>query len=239
MCVLQNDPLSEICLSTKVSSIRSQQTADGSPDLTVETENSATGEREEIHANHVFSTLPAFQLAPVVASAFPALARTLEEIKFVSMGMVHIGFNEQVLGSDGFGYLVPSCEHEKVLGVVYDSNAFPSQNSDTESHQQTRLSVMCGGAHFPEIASLSTSDVEQLALDGVRRHLGITREPDFVRSMVIQNCIPQYHVGFHKTLERLEQQLAPGLHLGGNSFYGVGLADAVTRSKELALAFAS
>lgn len=208
---------------------------DSAPGFTVDVESSVTGEREQLEATRVFSTLPAFRLAPVVAAAYPALAQTLAEIKFVAMGMAHVGFDDaRVLESDGFGYLVPSCEREKVLGVVYDSNAFPSQNGQRQP--QTRLSVMCGGAHFPAVATMSADDVAQLARDAVRRHLKIAREPDFVHSVVLPNCIPQYHVGFHETLARLEQQLAPGLHLGGNSFYGVGLADCVTRSKELALA---
>ncbi|TYZ67706.1 hypothetical protein PybrP1_005820 [[Pythium] brassicae (nom. inval.)] len=226
--------------SAKSAFVRGLETAPAgsAPGFTVEVERAATGEREQLPATRVFSTLPAFRLAPVVAAAYPALARTLAEIKFVSMGMAHVGFNERVLESDGFGYLVPSIEREKVVGVVFDSNAFPSQNAGPDAGPQTRLSVMSGGAHFPAITSLSTDELEQLARDAVRHHLRIAREPDFVRSVVLPDCIPQYHVGFHDTLARLEQQLAPGLHLGGNSFYGVGLADCVTRSKELALALA-
>lgn len=217
-----------------------RSTSSASPHrFAIELERSGTGEREEIHASHVFSTLPAFQLAPAVATSLPRLAQALDEIEFVSMGMVHIGYDADVLASDGFGYLVPSSERERVLGVVFDSNAFPSQNAAHAPRSQTRLSVMCGGAHHPEIASMGVDAVEQLARDAVTRHLGIAAEPTFVRSMVIDKCIPQYHVGFWRTLERIEAALAPGMHLGGNSFYGVGLADSVTRSKALALAYAS
>lgn len=224
-------------MSTKVASVqpRQRQKDSLSPGfkITVET---GKGGVEEIRASHVFSTLPAFQLAPVVEKSLPSLAQALQEIKFVSMGMIHVGFNDKVLASDGFGYLVPSCEGEKVLGVVFDSNAFPSQNA--ASSAQTRLSVMCGGAHFPQIADMGLDQVENLARDAVKRHLGIAKEPDFVRAMLVENCIPQYHVGFWKTLEKIEKQLAPGMSIGGNSFYGVGLADSVTRSKALALEYA-
>ncbi|KAF1336371.1 Protoporphyrinogen oxidase, partial [Globisporangium splendens] len=232
------DPLSEIHLNTKVKSIRPRSTSTpSSPAFSIQVEGSATATTREIEASHVFSTLPAFQLASAVESSLPALAKTLQEIQFVSMGMVHVGFNDRVLDSDGFGYLVPTCERERVLGVVFDSNAFPSQNAASRS-MQTRLSVMCGGAHFPEITDLGLDEVEKLARDAVKRHLGISKEPDYVRSMVLHNCIPQYHVGFWKTLETIENQLVPGMSLGGNSFYGIGLADCVTRSKELALEYA-
>ncbi|TMW57381.1 hypothetical protein Poli38472_003306 [Pythium oligandrum] len=225
---IANDDASDVLLNTKVAQIESTTTGN----FTVHTESG-----EKINATHVFSTLPSFQLTPAVEKAFPDLAETLKTIRFVSMGTVHVGFNDAVLKSDGFGYLVPTCEKERVLGVIFDSNAFPSQNAETHT-LQTRLSVMCGGAHFPEIEQITKDEFEGLALEGIGRHLGIRETPDYVHSVVLRNCIPQYHVGFHKTLAKIESQLAPGLQLGGNSFYGIGLADCVTRSKELALSFA-
>jgi protoporphyrinogen/coproporphyrinogen III oxidase len=202
----------------------------------ISTQDSTTGQQQPpLEATHVFSTLPAYRLAPLVQASLPRLSESLASIQFVDMGTVHVGYNRAVLQSDGFGYLIPSCEKQRVLGVIFDSNAFPSQNT---SALQTRLSVVCGGAHFPQIASLSESDLTGIALDAASRHLGIADAPDFVRALVLPKAIPQYHVGFHATLQTIESQLVPGLQLGGNSFYGVGLADCVTRSKQLALEFA-
>ncbi|GLE06312.1 hypothetical protein PINS_up015559 [Pythium insidiosum] len=230
---IQEDASSELVLDTKA---RHLERASSGAEWRITIENQSTGAEERISASHVFSTLPAFELAPLLSHALPESAELLRSIRFVSMGTVHLGYNDAVLASDGFGYLVPSCEKERVLGVVYDSNAFPSQNTTTP---QTRLSVMCGGAHFPAIEQISTSELEALALDAVQRHLNIDATPDFVRSVVLRNCIPQYHVDFHRTVAALETQLAgQQLSLGGNSLYGIGLADAVTRSKQLALAFA-
>ena len=38
-----------------------------------------------------------------------------------------------------FGYLVPSHQQSKVLGVVFDSSTFPEL--DTQEHSSTRLTV--------------------------------------------------------------------------------------------------
>lgn len=237
------DPMAELQLNTRVTRL-GVHGHDGkstkAPTFTVESKDPKSGEfREPIRASHVFSTIPACYLAPAVKDAAPGLAEALNEIKFVDMGMVHVGYNESVLPSDGFGYLVPTAEHEKVLGVVFDSNTFPVQNAPGQL--QTRLSVMSGGAHFQEVAKLPEGQLEHNALDALKRHLGITRKPDYIRAMALTNGIPQYHVGFAQTLERIEKQAArsaPGLFLGGNSFYGIGLADCVTHSKQLALQFA-
>ncbi|KAF4324512.1 hypothetical protein BBO99_00001738 [Phytophthora kernoviae] len=237
------DPMSEMLLNTKVTRLGVHGHSSKSlkaPMFTVESKDPKSGEfLKPIKASHVFSTIPACYLAPAVKDSAPGLAEALSEIKFADMGMVHVGYNEKVLPSDGFGYLVPTTEHEKVLGVVFDSNTFPVQNASNKT--QTRLSVMSGGAHFPEVASLPKKQLELNALDALKRHLGISRKPDYVRAMALTNGIPQYHVGFGQTLERIEKQAArsaPGLYLGGNSFYGIGLADCVTHSKQLALNFA-
>ncbi|RLN64194.1 hypothetical protein BBJ29_000344 [Phytophthora kernoviae] len=224
------DPMAEMLLNTKVTRL-GVHGHNGkplkAPMFTVESKDPKSGEfLKPIKTSHVFSTIPACYLAPAVKDSAPGLAEALSEIKFADMGMVHVGYNEKVLPSDGFGYLVPTTEHEKVLGVVFDSNTFPVQNASNKT--QTRLSVMSGGAHFPEVASLPKKQLELNALDALKRHLGISRKPDYVRAMALTNGIPQYHVGFGQTLERIEKQAAhsaPGLYLGGNSFYGIGLAD--------------
>uniref|UniRef100_H3GWV5 Protoporphyrinogen oxidase n=1 Tax=Phytophthora ramorum TaxID=164328 RepID=H3GWV5_PHYRM len=240
---IENDPMAELQLNTKVTRLAVHGLDNASskaPSFVVESKDPTSGEyREPIKASHVFSTIPACYLAPAVKDTAPGLAEALSEIKFVDMGMVHVGYNDKVLSTEGFGYLIPTAEREKILGVVFDSNTFPVQNA--EGKTQTRLSVMSGGAHFREVASLPEGELERNALDALNRHLGITCEPDYVRAMTIKNGIPQYHVGFAQTLQRIEKQAArsaPGLFLGGNSFYGIGLADCVTHSKQLALKFA-
>ncbi|GMF10575.1 unnamed protein product [Phytophthora lilii] len=237
------DPMADLQLNTRVTRLEvhgHNSASTKGPSFIVESKDPKTGEiHEPIKATHVFSTIPACYLAPAVKESAPGLAEALNEIKFVDMGMVHVGYNEKVLPTDGFGYLIPTAEREKVLGVVFDSNTFPVQNA--EGKMQTRLSVMSGGAHFREVASLPEGELERNALDALKRHLGITRKPDYVRAMALTNGIPQYHVGFGQTLQRIEKQAArsaPGLFLGGNSFYGIGLADCVTHSKHLALQFA-
>ncbi len=198
----------------------------------------ADGQNEEIIlADDVYVTIPANQLAPLLESSSPTVANELQKIQFASMGVVHVGFNENVLSTEGFGYLVPSREKEKVLGVVYDSNAFPLQNA---SVYQTRLSVMCGGMHSPWIEKVDHDELLAITYDALNRHLKISQQPDFTRCLLLQKCIPQYHVGFWKTVDNIEKSLAidlPGLALGGNSYYGVGVADCVSHSKSLALAY--
>nr|CCA24033.1 protoporphyrinogen oxidase putative [Albugo laibachii Nc14] len=203
--------------------------------LELETEEKA---RQIIRATDVYSTIPAKHIAPIVQNSYPEMAKALQRVQYASIGMIHLGYEASVLHSDGFGYLVPSLEDEKVLGVVYDSCAFPDQNASRT--KQTRLTVMCGGARHPEIQSLLRPELENIAISAVARHLGISAQPNHVNAVLLEDCIPQYHVGMWQTRKSIEAHAAAissRFRLGGNNFCGVGLADCVHRSKQLALEF--
>ena len=232
---IQADPHSDLHLDANVTSIN--RGSDGVHRVAVQT--SPFGQEDSFEASHVFSTIPANHLALLTQESAPTLAQLLRRIEFVSMGVVLMGFEKNVFSGGGFGYLVPSSEKEKILGVVYDSIAFPSQNNQTRK-EETRLSIMCGGAHHPWICRISETELQEIAQDAVRRHLGITAAPGFARALLLRDCIPQYHVGFDDTVRQIEQEAArllPQLRLGGNSFYGVGVADSVSQSRQLALDF--
>lgn len=179
--------------------------------------------------------LPPNALAKVINGTSRTIVSELEQIPFESMATVHLGFNSQVVREGGFGYLVPSGEKQKILGTVYDSVTFPVQNS---SENQTRLSVMSGGAHQPWISSLSEEELIQNAVKSTRDHLGITATPDYTGSVVLPNCIPQYYVGHVDRVDRIRRackDVFPNLTVSGFGFDGIGISDRIAVSKEIAL----
>ncbi|KDO28319.1 protoporphyrinogen oxidase [Saprolegnia parasitica CBS 223.65] len=197
------------------------------------------GTSSEILADHVFSAIPARHLKPALAASAPTAARAMGEIPFASVAIVTLGYRSNVLPHRGFGHLVPTCEKQNIIGVIYDSCSFPQQQDD---EHLTRLSVFVGGEnHKSLMANLSLSEMQDVARQSVEAHLGITEAPEYIASTWYEDAIPQYPVGFHALVERIETDLAanvPRLTLLGNSFYGVGLADAVHRSTVATTAFA-
>lgn len=157
------------------------------------------------------------------------------------MAIVCMAFDEKLIHRPGFGYLVPSSAPERILGCVYDSSTFPAQN---QTLGETRLSVMTGGAHHERWLQQATPvELEQLALESVRRHmdLPVDVEPSMITSRVIPKCIPQYRVGHHAKVANIRKSvdaILPQLTLIGNSFDGVGLADCISSAKRTALDFA-
>lgn len=115
-------------------------------------------------------------VADRVISALPP------ELACRSLWVVNLAYTDDILPKKGFGYLVPTQEKESLLGVIFDSAIFPSQNHSRE----TRLTAM---VRYEEKEPL------QAVLPALERHLGIKASPDHSSVFLAKNAIPQFEVG--------------------------------------------
>ncbi|NGX57686.1 MAG: Protoporphyrinogen oxidase [Chlamydiae bacterium] len=193
----------------------------------IETEN------ETFIADHVISALPSQALGHLMKAHDPSIAQLLHDIPMTSLAVVNIGYNQPVLKKEGFGYLIPSSEKEEILGMVWDSSAFPTQNQHTD---QTRLTVMIGGSHMQNFEHTSEEDFLTMSLNALNSHLGITETPDCVEVSIAHQAIPQYIVGHSERVREIETKIAAlssNFHFTGNCFYGVSVNDCILNAKKL------
>lgn len=196
--------------------------------IEIELTNGAT-----LEADRLFSTISAHALAPLIAPIDHEFSLRLAEIPMASLAVVNLGYHRSVLPKQGFGYLVPTSEKENILGVVWDSSVFPQQNHMPE---ETRLTVMMGGAHLPHLVKLPEEKLKTLALHAVSSHLGIEAAPTAISVTVAKSAIPQYLVGHAQRVRMLETRLpgvVPHLTLSGHSFYGISVNDCIAGNKYL------
>lgn len=187
----------------------------------------------KIQTNHLFSTLPAQEVSELIQPHHPNLANMLSGISRSSVAVVNLGYRRSLLPAQGFGYLVPTKENEDVLGVIWDSCVFPQQNLESN---QTRLTVMLGGAHKPHLCMLSEHEILEIALRAVAKQLGISADPDVFHVSVAHQAIPQYHVEHKAKVSCIMQEiehLSPRITCLGSSFYGVSLNDCIAKAKFL------
>ncbi|NXL68416.1 PPOX oxidase, partial [Chordeiles acutipennis] len=92
-----------------------------------------------VTADHVVSALPAAALAEALPDEAEPLARELRQIPAVSVAVVNLQYRGVTLPVTGFGHLVPSSEDPSLLGIVYDSVAFPQH--DGTGAASVRLTV--------------------------------------------------------------------------------------------------
>jgi oxygen-dependent protoporphyrinogen oxidase len=173
-----------------------------------------------IDADEVISTVPAQALGNIL----PHMKDLLSKQKKATVAVVSLGYKKKVLQKEGFGYLVPHKEQQRILGVVWDSSVFPGDENET------RLSVMMGGTHFPNLTSCRPEYFIQEAKEGLIKHMGIHDKPDAVQCSFAYDAIPQYFVGHHAWVKEIEQSVqvfSPRLSILGSSFYGVAVNDCI------------
>lgn len=171
-----------------------------------------------IWTDHLYATLPACALAPLIPALSP-----LREIPTLSLTTVSLGYRRSLLKRRGFGYLIPRNEREEILGCVWDSSAFPEHNQRAD---ETRLTVMISG---------DREEGEEIAKRAVKRHLGINEPPDVVLVKRAKEAIPQYTLGHSSRLDQLTRSCHPRLSLLGNSYWGISVNDCVERALDGAL----
>ncbi|KAF1558340.1 Protoporphyrinogen oxidase, partial [Eudyptula albosignata] len=179
-------------------------------------------------------------LLPALAEVLPAeaepLSQELRRIPAVSVAVVNLQYEGVALPVTGFGHLVPSSEDASLLGIVYDSVAFPQHNGAGAA--SVRLTVMLGGAWFGQSfgdpAAVAPALLLQRAQAAVREQLGLELAPTRSIIRVHQDCIPQYTLGHWQRTERisrfLEEQRLP-LSLIGASYAGVSVNDCIASAK--------
>lgn len=180
----------------------------------------------EFTADYVFCALPAFQAGNLFMKQIPDLGKELVSLKSEGIIVLNFGYKEHVLPVEGFGYLIPHCAREEILGVVFDSSIFKQHNNYPK---ETRLTIKLKDLGQPE------EEAFQTALLSIRRHLKISRQPDRVSCKKVLSAIPQYTVGHLERMQKLRRQLQqkmPRCYLLGNYLIGVSVDYCIRCAKE-------
>lgn len=185
---------------------------------------------ESVTANHVFSSIPSYVLAKLVDKQHPELAKDLNDIPFVTVGIVNLYFaTDTPLITPAFGFLVPPIENSPILGVVFDSCCNPDQKG-------TVMTVMLGGRWFKEKFGEDVSETTLLntALKEIGSILKIKEEPTAYHVNILHKCIPQYIVGHYEKVSKIRRYIVDNnlpLSLIGCSYDGVGINDVIYSAK--------
>uniref|UniRef100_F6VA08 Protoporphyrinogen oxidase n=1 Tax=Ciona intestinalis TaxID=7719 RepID=F6VA08_CIOIN len=190
--------------------------------------------------DHTISALPSYALSRILKNSNKqSLGIMLSHIKWVDVGVVNVEFSgkpNEILPHVGFGHLVPSSEPSSVLGIVYDSCAFPQH--DRVNMPTTRMTCMMGGSWFRELFGepnlVSNQTLESAALGSISQQLGIHEDPMNVDTTLCKKCIPTYRVGHTDLVENIEDFISEHdvpLSLVGASYWGVSINDCIFNSR--------
>ncbi|MBI3917765.1 MAG: protoporphyrinogen oxidase [Betaproteobacteria bacterium] len=185
-------------------------------------------------ADSVVVALPAYAAAAILYELDPRIARALAEISHPPVAVVFLGYRARsiVHPLDAVGVLTPATERRGVLGMLFSSTMFPGR----APLGHVALTAFIGGARQPQLATLESEELEQLAQSEVRQLLGGRVAPVVLRAHRWRYGLPQPGLDHGPRLGRitaLESEHA-GLFLTGNYFSGVSTAACIQQALDTA-----
>jgi oxygen-dependent protoporphyrinogen oxidase len=189
---------------------------------------------EWLDADHVILACPAYSAAALIGSLDKDLAALLEAVPYSSSLTLALGYDKATFGHplNGFGFLVPSKERNRLVACTWVANKFSHRVPD----DLVMLRCFFGGASDAAIVEESDDAVVRIARQELRRIMRISAEPLFHHVSRWPRSMAQYTVGHGERLKQIEDRLAntPGLHLAGNGYTGIGIPDCVRMGREAA-----
>ena len=151
----------------------------------------------------------------------------MTEVYYPPVASVVLGFKREQVAHplDGFGMLIPEVEKFNTLGTLFSSSLFPNRAPSG----RVLLTSYIGGARNPDSATRQRDTLVELAMQDLRRLLGVAGEPVFAHHFVYPKAIPQYEVGygrFKELMNRVESG-CPGFFLAGHFRDGISLGDSI------------
>lgn len=181
---------------------------------------------ESIEADAVVLAGPSSDSADLVRPFDTALGELLSKVPSGPLAVICLGFDETAVVRDrgplnGFGFLVPREQGPRILGVLWESSIYPHRAPEGKA----LIRVMIGGAADPAAIQLDDAELVDCVRRDLARTMNLRATPEFVRIVRHRRGIPQYTVGHHTRLSRIDTLLSehPGLFVAGNSYRGVSI----------------
>ncbi len=193
-------------------------------------------EGASFEADAIVHAAPAHAAAAHLRGLDPTLSGLLEGIPYVPMAVIALGYarGDVAHDLDGFGALIPTCEHSRLLGALWTSSIFPGRAPDG----RVLLHCMAGGPLDPHVLDDDDDALRDRAVAELRGLMGLRGDPEMTRVFRHPRAIAQYEPGHLDRLRRMDARLAglPGLHLSGSSYRGVSVNACIKESETMAAA---
>lgn len=193
------------------------------------------GQSRQLLSHYVVTTCGAYCLPELLPFVGKEQMDAIASLHYAPVMEVAVGVRND-WGGDyrAFGGLVPTCEHKKILGILFPSSCFQGR----APQGGVLFSYFMGGVKQPELLDLSDKEIEYYVLKYFHEMLKFPSkvEPDLIRIFRHKRAIPQYEVtsGVRFAAVQHLQKQYPGLIVGGNLRDGIGMAHRITQAAKIA-----
>lgn len=185
------------------------------------------GETKKIESDGVVLAVPSYAAANIIKPIDPELKKVLSSIYYPPVAELVTGYKiEKVKRElDGFGYLIPAKEKRKILGTIWSSAMYAGR----APVGYVSFTTFVGGSRNPELLKNNDDKILDFTNSELKSIIGIDGSPDFVKIIRWDKAIPQYNLGYYKTIEAIErfEQNFPGAFVCSNYRGGISVGDCV------------
>ncbi len=188
-----------------------------------------------ISSRQVVTTCGAYDLPQLLPFIDNQRLQVVSSLTYAPVMEVNVGMLD-TYGGDyrAFGGLVPTVEHQQILGILFPSSCFTGRAPEGGA----LFSFFIGGMKHPEMLDWSDDDVKELVKDCLHRMLKFpeTAEPALIDISRHRKAIPQYTADSGRRFEMVREleRSYKGLTIGGNLRDGIGMGHRITQATEIA-----
>ena len=185
-----------------------------------------------IEGEMVVLTVPAYQAANILQSAYPAIAKDISTVYYPPVSVVYSAYKKRQVRHSlkGFGALHNQVERSNTLGTLFSSSVFPNRCPEGE----VLLTTFVGGTLHPQWAQASEQELQERVVEDHNRFLGVKGAPVFQYVKRWEKAIPQYDSKIYPAWQHEETLEKHGVFLGGNWIGGISVVSCIRRAFYLA-----
>lgn len=187
-----------------------------------------------IETRQVITTVGAYALPELLPFVSTDEMIKISRLTYAPVIQASVGVSDtEGLRFNAFGGLIPSCEKQELLGILYPSACF-----DYRAPEKGALfSFFIGGVKQAEKLEWSDNQLTDLVERNFHALLKFPagKQPDLIRLFRHPRAIPQYGIDSgerFQAIERIEARY-PGLTLAGNIKGGIGMADRIRQAMQI------
>lgn len=190
--------------------------------------------KRQVMADIVVCSTPAYATASMIKNLSPELYKVLSDIVYAPIAVVGLGYKKKYCQNipTGFGYLVPSIENKKVLGVLFESQIFNNRSATDEM----LMRVMIGGRKGEALVSQNSSALQSIAIEEIQERFGIRSKPCREFFIRWQRAIPQYEKGYNDVAKKIKTliEAMPHFYISANYLNGIAFNDCIRQGEKTA-----
>jgi len=181
---------------------------------------------------HLVVATPAYAAAPLLEVIAPEVARTLKQVEYPPMALVHSIYSKEQTNVqlNGFGGLNPKVENKFAAGSIWTSSVFARRVPE----DKILLTSFVGGSQYYEHYHKDDNYIRNTLSQEFQKDLGFQAPPVLQRIHRWEKAIPQYDLKLQAVYSAIEKLQIKGLHFCAGWYKGISLSDCIKNAKKLA-----